>query len=85
MRTILKEIGDRAYTAYIRCPLARSAYKVMARIFERVCRHQPPQTGISMTRLYDCICQKLVDDGKVLIVALDDFNFLVTDLFSFRL
>jgi len=64
MRTILNEISDYAYTAYIRCPLARSAYKVMARIFERVCKHQPPQTGISMTRLYDSICQKLADDNK---------------------
>ena len=79
MRTILNEISDYAYTAYIRCPLARSAYKVMARIFERVCKHQPPQTGISITRLYDSICQKLADDGKALIVAFDDFNFLDDD------
>jgi len=56
MRTILNEISDYAYTAYIRCPLARSAYKVMARIFECVCRHQPSQTGISIARLYDSIC-----------------------------
>lgn len=31
MRAILNEVGNYAYTAYIRCPLARSAYKVMAR------------------------------------------------------
>ena len=76
MKTILNEIRDHAYTAYIRCPLARTAYKVMARIFECVCMHQPPQTGVSITRLYDSICQKLADNGKTLIVALDDFNFL---------
>ena len=79
MRTILNEISDYAYTSYIRCPLARTAYKVMARIFERVCKHQPPQTGISITRLYDSICQKLIDNRKALVVALDDFNFLDDD------
>ena len=79
MRTILNEITDYACTSYIRCPLARTAYKVMARIFESVCKHQAPQTGVSITRLYDSICQKLTNDGRALIVALDDFNFLDDD------
>ena len=76
MRAILNEISDYAYTAYIRCPLAKTSYRVMARIFECTCKHQPPQTGISITRLYDSICQKLANGGRALIVALDDFNFL---------
>lgn len=79
IRIILNEIDDYAYTAYIRCNLARTAYRVMARIFESVCRQQPPRSGASVTQLYDSICQKLADEGRALIVALDDFNFLDAD------
>ncbi len=32
--------------------------------------------GVSLTKLYDSICQKLADEERPLIVALDDFNFL---------
>ena len=81
IRTIFSELKEYGIcTVYIRCPLVATAYKVLARIFECVCNHQPPQTGVSITRLYDSICSKLAEDGKVLVVALDDLNFLEADV-----
>ena len=68
---VLEEFGS-CFTAYIRCPLAVSAYRVMARVFEGVCGHQAPQTGYPMVKLYDAVCERLIQDGKALIVALDE-------------
>ncbi|WP_456469256.1 hypothetical protein [Archaeoglobus sp.] len=39
-----------------------------------MCGHQAPQTGYPMVKLYDAVCEKLVESGKVLIVALDDMR-----------
>ncbi len=79
LRTILREIDDHAIITYVRCPLARTSYRVFSRIFERVYGYPPPHTGISIARMYELICEGLLERNKPLIVALDDFNFLERD------
>lgn len=36
----------------------------------------PPSSGISFKRVFERVAQHLVDEDKVLIVALDDINYL---------
>ncbi len=82
IRVLFKELEGYVDTVYIRCPLMSSSYKIMARVFEEVCGQQPPQTGLSMTRLYDQVCKELDRSGRVLVVALDDINFLTKGVAS---
>lgn len=76
IRVLFNELEEYVDTVYIRCPLISTSYKIMARIFEEVCGQQPPQTGLSTASLYDQICKELAKNNKILVVALDDINFL---------
>lgn len=70
---VLEEFKD-CYVTYVRCPVATSAYRIMARVFESICGHQAPQTGYPMVKLYDAVCDRLIQDGKTLIVAFDEIT-----------
>jgi cell division control protein 6 len=59
---------------YLRCPILRTSYNVFSKIFEEVCGKVPPQKGVPLFKLLGEIEEHL--EGKVLIVALDDINFL---------
>ncbi|WP_290901343.1 ORC1-type DNA replication protein [Ferroglobus sp.] len=74
---ILSQVGDKIESVYVRCPAYGTTYKILARIFEVVCKHQAPQTGISHVKLYEKIMEKL---DKPLIVVLDDINFVSIDV-----
>jgi|Deesub1362B_J571_1020462.scaffolds.fasta_scaffold00363_5 cell division control protein 6 len=75
---VLSNLAGMVDIAHIRCPVATTSYRVMVRIFESVCGHQAPQTGYPMIKLYDAVCERLLESGKVLIVALDDAGVLDT-------
>jgi len=63
-------------TAYIRCPVMRTAYNVLSRVYEIVCGKMAPQKGVPLWKLFSGICGELVRRNRVLIAVLDDVNFL---------
>ncbi len=73
LQKVLGEFRN-CHTAYVRCQLADSTYRIMARVFETVCGHQAPQTGYPLVKIYDAVCERLIQDGRALILALDDVS-----------
>ncbi|MFB6137395.1 MAG: ORC1-type DNA replication protein [Halobacteriaceae archaeon] len=60
----------------VNCQVDSTRYAVFSRIFEEIFEYEPPSSGVSFKKLFGQITERLVDDEEVLVVALDDVNYL---------
>lgn len=61
---------------YINCQLHTTRFGIFSQIYSKIFGHQPPETGVPFSRVYQTIMQHLINEKKALIVALDDVNYL---------
>ncbi|PSQ32182.1 cell division control protein 6 [Halobacteriales archaeon SW_10_68_16] len=60
----------------VNCQVNSTRYSVFSRLFEGVFDYEPPSSGISFKKLFSQVTDRLVEDDRVLVVALDDVNYL---------
>jgi cell division control protein 6 len=60
----------------VNCQVNSTRYSVFSKLFEGVFDYEPPSSGISFKKLFSQVTDKLVEDDEVLVVALDDVNYL---------
>ncbi|MCL2549626.1 MAG: ORC1-type DNA replication protein [Methanimicrococcus sp.] len=72
----LKEHTDKTTTVKVNCQIDSTRFAVISRIYKSVLNVAPPASGVSFNRIFDKIAKKLIDTDKVLIVVLDDINYL---------
>jgi len=60
----------------VNCQVNSTRYAIFSRLFEGVFDYEPPSSGISFKKLFSQVTDRLVDEDEVLIVALDDVNYL---------
>jgi cell division control protein 6 len=60
----------------VNCQLESTRYAVFSRLFSEIFDYEPPSSGISFKKLFSQITDKLVENDDVLVVALDDVNYL---------
>ena len=60
----------------VNCQVNSTRYSVFSRLFEGVFDYEPPSSGISFKKLFSQVTDRLVEDDDVLVVALDDVNYL---------
>jgi len=63
-------------TTRVNCQVNATRYSVFSQLFEAMFDYEPPSSGISFKKLFGQITEKLVEDDEVLVVALDDVNYL---------
>ncbi|WP_076608778.1 ORC1-type DNA replication protein [Natronorubrum thiooxidans] len=63
-------------TIRVNCQVNATRYSVFSRLFEGTFDYEPPSSGISFKKLFGQIAEKLVEEDRVLVVALDDINYL---------
>jgi cell division control protein 6 len=63
-------------TVRVNCQVDSTRYAVFSRLFEGMFDYEPPSSGISFKKLFSQITDHLVEEDEVLIVALDDVNYL---------
>jgi cell division control protein 6 len=63
-------------TVRVNCQMNDTRYGVFSRLFESVYDYEPPASGISFKKLFGQITDELVETDGVLVVALDDVNYL---------
>jgi cell division control protein 6 len=63
-------------TVRVNCQVDSTRYAVFSRLFEGIFEYEPPTSGISFKKLFGQITDKLVEEEEVLVVALDDVNYL---------
>ncbi|MFB6111180.1 MAG: ORC1-type DNA replication protein [Halobacteriaceae archaeon] len=78
VQTLFSELGAQRGVQVVRvnCQVNSTRYAVFARIFEALFDYEPPSSGVSFKKLFRQVTEKLVDDEEVLVVALDDVNYL---------
>ncbi|MFW6435221.1 MAG: ORC1-type DNA replication protein [Halovenus sp.] len=60
----------------VNCQVNSTRYAIFSRLFEEVFDYEPPASGISFKKLFSQVTDRLVESDEVLIVALDDVNYL---------
>ena len=60
----------------VNCQVNATRYAVFSRLFEGVFDYEPPSSGISFKKLFSQVTDRLVENDEVLVVALDDVNYL---------
>jgi len=60
----------------VNCQVNSTRYAIFSRLFEEVFDYEPPASGISFKKLFSQVTDRLVESDEVLIVALDDINYL---------
>jgi len=63
-------------TAYVNCQLHDSRFSVFSVIFRRIFGYPLPTSGVPFSKVYETILRKLSSEDMILIVALDDLNFI---------
>ncbi len=61
---------------YVNCQIDSTRYAVFYQLYRKVVGHAPPSSGISFKRLFEKVAEYACENGVVLIVALDDINYL---------
>ncbi len=74
--TEVEETTSHVVTVIVNCESVRTPFRVFAAIFKRLFGQQPLLSGIPVQRLTDPIAKELIRREAVLIVCLDDANYL---------
>ena len=73
----VRETTQRILPVYVNCQNDHTRFMVYTRIYEGIFGHLPPTSGVSFRRVMNEIGYALKDRGKVLLVCLDDANYLL--------
>ncbi|MFP8951973.1 ORC1-type DNA replication protein [Natrialbaceae archaeon A-arb3/5] len=79
IQKLFDEVGaqtSEVRTIRVNCQVNATRYSVFSRLFEGTFDYEPPSSGISFKKLFGQIAEKLVEQDRVLVVALDDVNYL---------
>ena len=78
VQKLFGELGGKSDIEVVRvnCQVDSTRYAVFSRLFEGVFEYEPPASGISFKKLFGQLTDRLVESETVLVVALDDINYL---------
>jgi cell division control protein 6 len=78
VQKLFAELGGQSgvRVVHVNCQMNSTRYAVFSRVFEDLFEYEPPSSGISFKKLFSQITDRLVEDDEVLVVALDDVNYL---------
>lgn len=61
---------------FVNCQMDSTRYAVFSQVFKKLLGYAPPSSGVSFKKIFNEIAKFLVEREKVLVVALDDMNYL---------
>lgn len=70
------KISGKLVTVYISCEDSNTRFNIFSKIHEAVYGHSPPETGKPLEGIKEKIFNKLAREGKSLVVALDELDYL---------
>ncbi|MDR3063419.1 MAG: ORC1-type DNA replication protein [Methanobrevibacter sp.] len=72
----VEETSEKLICCYINCQLNTTRFGIFSQIYKKVFGHNPPETGIPFSRIYQHVMKHLENNNQGLLVALDDVNYL---------
>ncbi len=73
----IEEATKKLVPVYINCQIDNTKFAIFSQIYRRVTGHPPPASGTSFKQVFDAIARVLQREEQVLLVALDDANYLL--------
>ncbi len=80
LRKIFAEIEEttkKMVPVYINCQIDNTKFAVFSQIYRKLSGHLPPASGTSFKQVFDAVARLLQKEETVLIVCLDDANYLM--------
>ncbi|MFA4850133.1 MAG: ORC1-type DNA replication protein [Methanoregula sp.] len=75
--TEIEETTKKLVPVYINCQIDNTKFAIISQIYKKLAGHLPPSSGTSFKQVFDAVARILVKDEIVLLVALDDANYLL--------
>jgi cell division control protein 6 len=73
----IEETTKKLVPVYINCQIDNTKFAIVSQIYRKLVGHLPPSSGTSFKQVFDAVARILVKDEIVLLVALDDANYLL--------
>lgn len=73
---LVEKNSDKVVCCYINCQLHTTRFGIFSQIHKKIFGHQPPETGVPFSRIYEKVMHYLSENSISLIVAFDDVNYL---------
>jgi cell division control protein 6 len=75
--TEIEETTKKLVPVYINCQIDNTKFAIISQIYKKLSGHLPPSSGTSFKQVFDAVARMLVKDEIILLVALDDANYLL--------
>ena len=75
--TEIEEHTNKIVPVLINCQLDNTKFAIFSQIYRSLLGHKAPSSGTSFKQVFDAVCTHLVEEGSVLLVCLDDANYLM--------
>ena len=73
----IEEKTQKIIPVYINCQIDNTKFSIFSQIYKKLTKRPPPASGTSFKNLFDQICKIIADKDAVLLVCLDDANYLL--------
>ncbi|WAI00612.1 ORC1-type DNA replication protein [Methanogenium organophilum] len=80
VRKLFSEIEEhtkKIVPVHINCQIDNTKFAIFSQIFRRISGHKTPASGTSFKQVFDAVCNYLITENVVLLVCLDDANYLM--------
>jgi cell division control protein 6 len=75
--TEIEETTKKLVPVYINCQIDNTKFAILSQIYKKLAGHLPPSSGTSFKQVFDAVARILIKEEIVLLVALDDANYLL--------
>ncbi len=73
----VEEASKALVPIYVNCQLDNTTFGIISEIYSGLTGHVPRASGTSTKKVFDAVAKLLERDGQILVVALDDANYLL--------
>jgi cell division control protein 6 len=73
----IEETTRKLIPIYINCQIDNTKFAIFSQIYRKLSGHLPPASGTSFKQVFDAIARLLLKEETVLLVCLDDANYLL--------
>ncbi|GAB6284665.1 MAG: ORC1-type DNA replication protein [Methanoregula sp.] len=73
----ISESTKKVVPVHINCQIDNTRFAILSQIYRKLSGHQPPASGTSFKQVFDSIARMIQEQETVLVVALDDANYLL--------
>lgn len=73
---LVENTTEKVICCYINCQLHTTRFGIFSQIHKKLFGHQPPETGVPFSRIYEKVMKYLQKEEKALVIAFDDVNYL---------